>query len=205
MMYDINLLKAGINPPHDINVVIEIPKGSNIKYELDPITNILYVDRVLSVEMVYPYNYGFIPKTLESLDLDNKDNLDVFVIGIDSLIPRSVVNCTPLGVFLTEDQDGIDSKIIAQPNFLQSDIKLYSNDNKTRKIKNTIKNNNYDDYDKSKNKNNIDSHIIKKLRHFIEHHKDLEQGKFVKINEFKGKEEAIKIIAKGIRNYNKKL
>ncbi|MGD1834986.1 MAG: inorganic diphosphatase [Nitrososphaeraceae archaeon] len=202
MIYDINLLKAGINPPHDINVVIEIPKGSNIKYELDPITNILYVDRVLSVEMVYPYNYGFIPKTLESFDLDNKDNLDVFVIGIDSLIPRSVVNCTPLGVFLTEDQDGIDSKIIALPNFIQSDIKLFSNDNKTRKIKNVMTSN-YDNYSNN-NKNNIDSHIIKKLQHFIEHHKDLEQGKFVQINELKGKEDAEKIILQGIKNYSKK-
>ncbi|MGD1836452.1 MAG: inorganic diphosphatase [Nitrososphaeraceae archaeon] len=202
MIYDVNLLQVGINPPHDVNVVIEIPKGSNIKYELDQTTNILYVDRVLSVEMVYPCNYGFIPKTIESLDLDTTDNLDVFVIGVDSLIPRSVVNCTPLGVFLTEDQDGIDSKIIALPNFLQYDIKPFSNDSKT-KIKNAVKNNDYDDYNKSKN-NNIDSHIIKKLQHFIEHHKDLEQGKFVKINEFKGKEEAIKIISEGIKNYNKK-
>ena len=187
MMSDLTLLKAGINPPDDINVVIEIPKGSNIKYELDVMTNILYVDRILSVDMVYPCNYGFIPKTIESLDLDNDDNLDVFVIGIDSLIPRSVVNCIPLGIFLTEDQDGTDSKIVAQPNFVN-----------TKNIKNC----NYDTC--SNNKNNIDSHILKKLQYFIEHHKDLEIGKFVKINGFHGKEEAKKIILQGIKNYNKK-
>ena len=188
MMYDLTLLKAGINPPHDINVVIEIPKGSNIKYELDVMNDILYVDRMLSVDMIYPYNYGFIPKTIESLDLDNDDNLDVFVIGIDSLIPRSVVNCTPLGVFLTRDQDGIDSKIVVQPNFVNT--------------KNVIKNCNYDI--SSNNNNNIDSHILKKLQYFIEHHKDLEIGKFVEIKGFHGKEEAKKIILQGIKNYNKK-
>ena len=186
-MYDLKLLKAGINPPDDINVVIEIPKGSNIKYEIDVMTNILYVDRILSVDMVYPCNYGFIPKTLEYLDPDNDDNLDVFILGIDSLIPGSMVNCIPLGIFLTEDQDGLDSKIVAQPNFVN-----------TKNIKNC----NYDTY--TNNKNNIDSDIIKKLQYFIEHHKDLEIGKFVKTKGFQGKEEAKKIISHGIKNYTKK-
>ncbi len=90
--------------PEDINVVIEISKGSNIKYELNLESRILYVDRILSVEMVYPFNYGFIPQTIENLDNDikNTDNLDVFVIGIDSLQPLSVINCTPIGILFTE-------------------------------------------------------------------------------------------------------
>ena len=67
--------------------------------------------------MVYPFNYGFIPNTLEKSDklTTSKDNLDVFVIGIESLQPKSVVNCVPIGAILTEDQDGLDSKIIARP------------------------------------------------------------------------------------------
>lgn len=75
-------LYTGIQPPEDINVVIEISKGSNIKYELNLDNGLLYVDRILSVEMVYPFNYGFIPQTIENLDDDfkNIDNLDAFVI-----------------------------------------------------------------------------------------------------------------------------
>ena len=101
-------LYTGIQPPEDINVVIEISKGSNIKYELNLDNGLLYVDRILSVEMVYPYNYGFIPQTIENLDDDfkNIDNLDAFVIGIDSLQPLSVINCAPIGIIFTEDQDG---------------------------------------------------------------------------------------------------
>ena len=82
----IEQLNTGKYPPEDINVVIEIPKGSNIKYEYDLDNGILYVDRILSVEMVYPFNYGFIPKTIETLDdnSNNIDSLDVFVIDFDS-------------------------------------------------------------------------------------------------------------------------
>ncbi|MGZ5511682.1 MAG: inorganic diphosphatase, partial [Nitrososphaeraceae archaeon] len=110
-------LNTGINPPEDSNVVIEIPKGSNIKYEYDITNGILYADRILSVELVYPFNYGFIPKTMETINYDSKNihSLDVFVIDIDPLYPLSIINCTPIGVVLTEDQDGVDSKIIATP------------------------------------------------------------------------------------------
>jgi inorganic pyrophosphatase len=176
----LNTLHSGKNPPEDINVVIEIAKGSNIKYELNPTDGILYVDRILSVEMVYPFNYGFIPKTLEnSCKLTTyKDNLDVFVIGIDSLQPKSVVNCVPIGVILTEDQDGLDSKIIARP---------------SSKIDNELLNDLKD----------INSHILKKLIHFIEHHKDLENNKFVKVIEIGHKERAKIIVLDGIKNYEK--
>ena len=179
----LNTIHSGKNPPEDINVVIEIAKGSNIKYELNPVDGNLYVDRILSVEMVYPFNYGFIPKTLENSDKLSacKDNLDVFVIGIDSLQPKSVVNCVPIGVILTEDQDGMDSKIIARPS------------SKTDKSNNDLINDIED----------INSHILKKLIHFIEHHKDLENNKFVKIGEIGHKERAKIIVLDGIKNYEK--
>jgi inorganic pyrophosphatase len=179
----LNALNSGKKPPEDINVVIEIPKGSNIKYELDPANGILYVDRILSVEMIYPFNYGLIPKTLENSDklTTYKDNLDVFVIGIDSLQPRSVVNCVPIGVILTEDQDGLDSKIIARPS------------SKTDELNNELLNDLRD----------INSHILNKLIHFIEHHKDLEKNKFVKIKQIAHKERAKIIILDGIKNYEK--
>jgi inorganic pyrophosphatase len=177
----IEQLDTGKNPPEDINVVIEIPKGSNIKYEYDLANGILYADRILSVAMVYPFNYGFIPKTIETIDYKSKniDCLDVFVIDIDPLQPLSVINCTPIGVVLTEDQNGVDSKIIATP------------------IPKIINDNNLNDL------NDVNPYYINKLRHFIEYHKDLEKGKFVKIKELGDKVKAKEIISDAIANYKK--
>jgi inorganic pyrophosphatase len=174
-------LNVGRNPPEDINIVIEISKGGNIKYEYDIVNGILRVDRILSVEMVYPFNYGFIPKTMETLDnnSNNTDNLDVFVIDIDPLQPLSLINCTPIGVILTEDQDGVDSKIIATP------------------IPKITSYNNVIDL------NDVNPYYLNKLKHFIEHHKDLEKEKFVKIKEFGNKAKAKDIILDAMENYKK--
>lgn len=181
-MFFLENLSPGKNPPEDVNVVIEIPKGSNIKYEINHFDGFLYVDRILSVKMVCPFNYGFIPKTFETSEnlIYNKDSLDAFVIGIDSLFPRSVVNCIPVGVILTEDQDGFDSKIIAIPS-----PKTTNKFNDMRQM------------------DNLSSSFLKKLIHFIKHHKDFEKNKFVKIREIGGKEQAKMLILKGIENYNK--
>lgn len=180
-MNDIEQLNSGINPPEDINVVIEIPKGSNIKYEYDITNGILYADRILSVALVYPFNYGFIPKTIETINYDSKniDCLDVFVIDIDPLHPLSIINCTPIGVVLTEDQDGVDSKIIVTP------------------IPKIVNYNNY------MNLSDVNPYYINKLKHFIEHHKDLEKEKFVKIKGFEDKIKAKSIISDAIENYKK--
>ena len=174
-------LNTGIHPPEDINVVIEISKGSNIKYELNLDNGILHTDRILSVAMVYPFNYGFIPQTIENLDNDSKniDNLDVFVIGIDSLQPLSVINCTPIGIIFTEDQEGLDSKIIATP------------------ISKIVDRSTIED------SNGLDLHLQNKLKHFIEHHKDLEKDKFVKIREFGNKEKSKQKIIEAMENYKK--
>ena len=174
-------LNTGIHPPEDINVVIEISKGSNIKYELNLDNGILYTDRILTVAMVYPFNYGFIPQTIENLDNDSKniDNLDVFVIGIDSLQPLSVINCTPIGIIFTEDQEGLDSKIIATPISKIGDWRTIGDSN------------------------NFNPHLLNKLKHFIEHHKDLEKDKFVKIREFGNKEKSKQKIIEAMENYKK--
>jgi inorganic pyrophosphatase len=112
MMVDLNALNAGKNAPYEINVVIEIPKGSNIKYEIgSEAEGGLFVDRILSVSISYPCNYGFIPKTKE----DNGDPVDVFVLSNNPLAVMSIIRCKPIGVLSTKDQDGQDSKIIAVP------------------------------------------------------------------------------------------
>ena len=174
-------LNAGINPPDDINVVIEISKGSNIKHELNLENGILYIDRILSVEMVYPFNYGFIPQTIENLDNNSKnmDNLDVFVIGIDSLQPLSIINCTPIGIIFTQDQDGPDSKIIATP------------------ISKIV------DWSTIGDFNDFNLHLLNKLKHFIEHHKDLEKDKYVKIIEVGNKEKSKLKIIEAMENHKK--
>ncbi|HXX95576.1 MAG TPA: inorganic diphosphatase, partial [Candidatus Bathyarchaeia archaeon] len=101
----IDTLKPGTKPPDEINVVVEIPKGSSIKYEIDPKSGEISVDRTLFPAIFYPYNYGFIPQTKEE---GGADPIDVFILGNSSLLPKSVISCRPVGVLLTEDQGGID-------------------------------------------------------------------------------------------------
>lgn len=182
-MYLFNNLVPGENPPEDVNVIIEISKGSNIKYELNSLNGFLYVDRILTVEMIYPFNYGSIPSTMENSEnlVFNNDNLDAFIIGIDSLYPGSVINCIPVGVILTEDQSGSDTKIILTP---------------SKKI-------NSNNFELLRYLDNNKPYLINKLIHFIKHHKDLEKGKFVKIKEIGSKEKAKKIISDGIKNHQK--
>ena len=149
-MKQLDLLKPGKNPPNDINVIIEIPKGSNIKYEIDPETGALSVDRKLSTAMYYPCNYGFIPKTLEG----DGDPVDVLVLGDDPIVPLSVIRSQPIGILLTEDEEGLDSKIIATPST------------------------NIDPaFSRVVDINNIPEYIRHQIKQFFEHYKELEEGK----------------------------
>ena len=172
-MIHLNALSPGKNPPDEINVVIEIPKGSSIKYEIDRYTGALFVDRILSTAMIYPCNYGFIPKTEEDEDL-----IDVFVLGNDPLVPMSIIHSIPIGVLLTEDQDGQDSKIIAIP-IPRIDP----------------------DFSKIIDLSDIGEYTINQLKHFIEHHKELEEGKYVKVKGWENKEIAKKRILEAIDRY----
>jgi inorganic pyrophosphatase len=139
------------------------------------------VDRILFPAMFYPCNYGFIPQTKEEQSDDNceVDPIDVFVLGNYSLFPKSVITCHPVGVILSEDQDGIDSKIIAVP---------LSNIDPTFSTVLDI-----DDVPKS---------MRMQLKHFIEHHKDLEEGKYVTVTGWQGKKDAETKISKAIQRYN---
>jgi inorganic pyrophosphatase len=105
------MIPAGREPPNDINVVVEIPQGGPIKYELDHASGALFVDRFLGTAMVYPGNYGFVPQTLAA----DGDPLDVLIIGPGPVLPGAVVPCRPIGALLMEDEQGHDDKIIAAP------------------------------------------------------------------------------------------
>jgi inorganic pyrophosphatase len=111
MSPSLSSLGPGSNPPKIIDVLIEIPKNSKIKYEADFESGMLRVDRVLTVAVSYLCNYGFIPGTLEE---NSNDPIDEYVL-CDALLPLSLISCSPIGVILTEDQDGKDTKIVAVP------------------------------------------------------------------------------------------
>ena len=175
-MIFISKLNSDNNPQDDINVIVEIPKGSNIKYEIDVENGALFVDRKLSTTMFYPFNYGFIPNTKE----DDGDPVDVFVLGDYPLVPMSVIRANPVGVLLTEDQDGQDSKIIAVP--IEKVDPSFSNVTDI---------------------NSIAEHIRNQIKHFIEHHKELEKGKYVRVVGWEDKEVAKKNISKAIERYNR--
>jgi inorganic pyrophosphatase len=169
-------IPTGKNPPEDIYVVVEIPLGSNIKYELDKESGMIFVDRVLFTSMVFPFNYGFVPKTLE----EDGDPVDVVLLSYDSVAPGSVVRARPIGLLEMEDENGPDSKIIAVPH-----EKI---DNRFAKIKDI---------------NDVDDAVKERIKHFFEHYKELEKGKWVKVRNWKGREAALEAIQKAIDRYNK--
>ena len=172
----IDALKAGKNPPEEINVVIEIPKGSNIKYEIDDETGAVFVDRKLFTAMFYPCNYGFVPQTKEQ----DGDPVDVLVLGNDPFVPSSVIRANPVGVLITADEEGEDAKVVAipvakvDPSF--SDV-------------NDI--------------NDVPQYIQDQIKHFFEHYKELEKGKYVKVKGWENKESAKKKIAEAMERYKK--
>jgi inorganic pyrophosphatase len=164
------------NLSDEIDVLIEISKGSNIKYEMDFKTRKLSVDRKLSTSMYYPYNYGFVPNTEDSTG----DPVDVFVLGDDPFEPMSTIRSRPIAVLLTEDQNGPDPKIIAAP-IVKVDPS-FSGVSNLKGIKNDI---------------------CAKIEHFVLHHKDLEKGKYVKIIGWRDKEFAKEIISEAIERCSK--
>jgi len=163
------------NLSDEIVVLIEISKGSNIKYEMDFKTRKLSVDRTLSTSMYYHYNYGFVPNTEDSTG----NPVDVFVLGDDPFEPLSTIKSRPIAVLLTEDQGGPDPKIIAVPI------------DKVNPSFSTVL-----------NLKNLQNHICTTLEHFVLHHKDLEKGKYVKIIGCRDKEFAKEIISEAIERWS---
>ncbi|WP_457600942.1 inorganic diphosphatase [Hydrogenivirga sp.] len=168
---------AGKNPPEDIYVVIEIPQGSGIKYEVDKDSGAVFVDRFLFTAMYYPFNYGFIPQTLA----DDGDPVDVLVISREPVVPGSVMRCRPIGMLEMKDEEGIDTKLIAVPH-----SKLDPS------------------YDNVKTVDDLPQVLLDRIKHFFEHYKELEPGKWVKVESFKGVQSAIDEIKKGIENFKAK-
>ncbi len=168
---DLSKIPAGKNPPEDIYVVVEIPQGSSIKYEVDKESGAVFVDRFLYTAMYYPFNYGFIPNTLA----DDGDPEDVLVVSSEPVAPGSVIRCRPIGMLEMEDEEGIDTKVIAVP---------------VSKLDKS--------FDNISDVFDLPQATLDKIKHFFEHYKELEPGKWVKVKEFKGKEEALADIQKAV-------
>jgi len=162
---------TGKNPPDDINVVIEIPQGSSVKYEVDKPTGAIVVDRVLFTPMAYPAAYGFIPGTLA----DDGDPADALVLIPAPVVPGSVIRCRPIGVLLMDDEAGADEKIVCVPH--DKVHPMYSDVTKV------------DDLPKI---------LRQAIEHFFETYKDLEPGKWVKIRGWGTAEDARALILKAI-------
>jgi len=151
----IDAVSTGKNPPHEVNVIVEVPVGGEpIKYEMDKEAGTLVVDRFLYTSMRYPGNYGFIPHTLS----EDGDPCDVLIANQRGIVPGAIVAVRPVGVLLMSDEAGGDEKIIAVP--VQ---KL------TRR------------YDKVHNYTDLPDITIKQIEHFFQHYKDLEDNKWVKV------------------------
>jgi len=170
---DIKKIKPG-NPEEAVNVVIEIPQGSNIKYELDKDSGAIFLDRILYGSQFYPANYGFVPNTLA----DDGDPIDVLVLSSESVVPGCVIKSRVIGVLIMEDENGQDEKIIAVP--------VTKLDPKMAKIE-TL--------------DDLPEITLQQIKHFFETYKDLEPGKWVKVTGFDSKEKAIELIKKSIENY----
>lgn len=170
---DIKKIKVGSNPDK-INAVIEIPYGSNIKYELDKDSGAICVDRVLHSCMFYPANYGFVPNTLA----DDGDPADVLVVCEYALQAGSVIPCRLIGVLRMEDESGIDEKLLAVP--------VSKIDPRYEEIKS------YKDLPKA---------TLDRIKNFFETYKMLEPNKWVKVKEFEDAKSAEEILDKAIKNY----
>ncbi|HHD74788.1 MAG TPA: inorganic diphosphatase, partial [Nitratifractor sp.] len=146
--------------PDEVKAIIEVPFGSNIKYELDKESGAIEVDRVMFSAMFYPANYGFVADTLS----DDGDPADILVLGEYPLVPGSFIKCRLIGVLLMEDESGIDEKLIEEP---------------FEKIDPTFKEIQEITY--------LPKHTLKKMKDFFETYKMLEPNKRVKVKGFKGK------------------
>jgi len=169
---DISKIVIGKDAPNQVNVIIEVPMNADpVKYEFDKESGAIFVDRFIATPMFYPCNYGFIPNTLS----DDGDPCDVLVVSDFPVIPGAVIAVKPVGVLIMEDEKGMDEKIIAVP---------------AKKL-----NSQFEAVESCKE---LPENLINKIKHFFEHYKDLEKGKWVKVTGFEDAAKARQLIQEGI-------
>ena len=161
---NLDRVSSGLDVPHDINVIIEIPAHSDpVKYEVDKYTGAMFVDRFMTTAMHYPCNYGYIPHTLSK----DGDPVDVMVTTPVPLISGSVIRCRPVGVLKMTDESGDDAKILAVP--VDKLCRLYR---------------------EAHDIGDMPTNLVDQIAHFFEHYKDLDEGKWVRVEGWGGVDEA---------------
>ncbi|AVR96230.1 MULTISPECIES: inorganic diphosphatase [Telluria group] len=173
----LNKVSAGRDVPNDFNVIIEIPMNADpIKYEVDKESGAIFVDRFMGTAMHYPCNYGYVPNTLSA----DGDPVDVLVITPFPLIPGVVVRCRAIGVLKMTDEAGQDAKVLAVP--VDKVLPIYKHWQKPEDLQDLR---------------------LQQIQHFFEHYKDLEPGKWVKVDGWEGPEAAKQEILDGVAAYGK--
>ena len=172
-----NTISPGKKVPEDVNVIIEIPADADpVKYEVDKDSDVLWVDRFMGTSMVYPCNYGYIPQTLAA----DGDPVDVLVMTPYPLEAGCVVRVRPIGILKMTDEAGGDAKLLAVPvEKLLPSYMCYQ----------TI--------------DDVPKEFLQRIQHFFEHYKDLEKGKWVKVEGWGTMEEVAKEIVDGVENVKK--
>jgi inorganic pyrophosphatase len=168
---DVSKLSPGKDVPWDINVVIEIPQGSQVKYELDKDSGAIVVDRFLFTPMAYPAAYGFIPGTLA----DDGDPADALVLAPAPIVPGAVIRARPIGMLRMEDESGQDEKIVCVPH-----DKLHTQFTGVQSV------------------DDLPEITRQAIEHFFTRYKDLEKGKWVKVTGWASKEEAGEVIRQAL-------
>lgn len=170
-------VSAGRDVPNEINVIIEIPMhGEPVKYEVDKDTGALFVDRFMTTSMFYPANYGYIPHTLS----EDGDPVDVLVVTPIPLLSGSVIRCRVVGMLKMVDESGVDAKLLAVP--IDKLSKIYRH---------------------VETHEDLPQHLLLSLEHFFQHYKDLEEGKWVKLDGWAGPDAAHQEILSSIERYQK--
>lgn len=170
-------IKSGRDVPNEINVIIEIPmQGEPVKYEVDKESGVLFVDRFLTTSMYYPANYGYIPQTLS----EDGDPVDVLVVTPIPLISGSVIRSRVVGMLKMTDEAGVDTKLLAVPI------------NKLCSLYQSVET--YQD---------MPQHLLLSIEHFFNHYKDLEKGKWVKVDGWEGPDVARREILASVERYEK--
>ena len=169
---NIDLIPAGSDLPHSVNVLIEVPIGGEpVKYEFDKQSGAIFVDRILHTPMRYPANYGFVPHTLSP----DGDPLDALVIARSPFVPGSVVRARPIAVLFLEDEAGGDEKVIAVP--VDTTFPYYSGVGE---------------------REHLPEIVMLQIEHFFTHYKDLESEKWVRIGNWGDADDARRIVMEAI-------
>lgn len=162
---------VGKKAPEVVNVVVEIPKGSNVKYEYDIKNGMMKVDRILYTAMNYPFNYGFVAGTLG----EDGDPLDILVVSNTPFSTGSFLEARPIGIMMMKDEEGVDSKVIAVP---------------VEKVD--------PEFASVKDVNSLSESVKKKIGHFFSYYKSIEPGKWVEITGWQNATAAKAEISKAI-------